>query len=180
VVASPNPDVAVHHRRLRHFLIPADTTGPYQGRGRKHTHLVGRPTPHEPAIRWFHYDDVRVASNALLGGGRSGLPDLANPSCRWAGCSHAMRSIGGWRSELSEMDGPPRGKKRFTQRSVCWPTTVGYRSCVADSYTRLAPFRLTVLHARHGLIGQRRRGHRRQGGGPTDFATCKILASQDG
>jgi acyl-CoA dehydrogenase len=163
VVAITNPDVAVHHGAST-FLIPADTPGL---KVEATHHLVGAD-PHEPGHSLVHYDDVRVPSSALLGEAGQGFLILQT---RLAGgrLHHAMRSIGMAQRTVEMM--ARRAKSRFTQGTLLADKQL-VQEFVADSYTELAPFRLTVLHAAWLIDSGDEHGAR------AEIATCKILASQ--
>ena len=163
VVAITNPDVAVHHGAST-FLIPADTPGL---KVEANHHLVGAD-PHEPGHSLVHYDDVRVPSSALLGEPGQGFLILQT---RLAGgrLHHAMRSIGMAQRAVEMM--ARRAKSRFTQGTLLADKQL-VQEFVADSYTELTPFRLTVLHAAWLIDSGDEHGAR------AEIATCKILASQ--
>jgi alkylation response protein AidB-like acyl-CoA dehydrogenase len=163
VVAITNPDVAVHHGAST-FLIPAGTPGL---KVEANHHLVGAD-PHEPGHSLVHYDDVRVSSDALLGEAGQGFLILQT---RLAGgrLHHAMRSIGMAQRTVEMM--ARRAKSRFTQGTVLADKQL-VQEFIADSYTELTPFRLTVLHAAWLIDSGDERAAR------AEIATCKILASQ--
>src|ERR1700759_44818 len=163
VVAITNPDVAVHYGAST-FLIPAGAAGL---KIEANHHLVGAD-PHEPGHSLVHYDDVRVPSSALLGEAGQGFLILQT---RLAGgrLHHAMRSIGMAQRTVEMM--ARRAKSRFTQGTLLADKQL-VQEFVADSYTELAPFRLTVLHAAWLIDSGDEHGAR------AEIATCKILASQ--
>jgi alkylation response protein AidB-like acyl-CoA dehydrogenase len=148
VVAITDPDVPVH-RGASTFLIPAGD-------------------PHEPGHSLVHYDSVRVPSDALLGEPGQGFLILQT---RLAGgrLHHAMRAIGMAQRAVDMM--ARRAKSRFTQGSPLADKQL-VQEFVADSYTELTPFRLTVLHAAWLIDSGDERAAR------AEIATCKILASQ--
>lgn len=163
VVAITDPDVPVHTGAST-FLIPAGTEGLVL---EANHHLVGAD-PHEPGHSLVHYNDVRVPADALLGEPGQGFLILQT---RLAGgrLHHAMRSIGMAQRAVEIMS--RRAKSRFTQGSLLADKQL-VQEFIADSYTELIPFRLTVLHAAW-LIDQ---GDER--GARAEIAACKILASQ--
>jgi acyl-CoA dehydrogenase len=163
VVAITNPDVAVHHGAST-FLIPAGTEGLNV---EANHHLVGAD-PHEPGHSLVHYDGVRVPSDALLGEPGQGFLILQT---RLAGgrLHHAMRSIGMAQRTVEMMS--KRAKSRFTQGTLLADKQL-VQEFVADSYTELTPFRLTVLHAAWLIDSGDEHAAR------AEIATCKILASQ--
>src|ERR1700743_1921876 len=158
VVAITNPDVAVHHGAST-FLIPADTPGL---KIEANHHLVGAD-PHEPGHSLVHYDDVRVPHSALLGEAGQGFLFLQTR------LHHERRSSGMAQPPVEMM--ARRAKSRFTQGTLLADKQL-VQQFVADSYTELAPFRLTVLHAAWLIDSGDEHGAR------AEIATCKILASQ--
>jgi len=163
VVAITNPDVAVHHGAST-FLIPAGTEGLNVAANH---HLVGAD-PHEPGHSLVHYDGVRVPSDALLGEPGQGFLILQT---RLAGgrLHHAMRAIGMAQRAVEMMS--KRAKSRFTQGTLLADKQL-VQEFIADSYTELTPFRLTVLHAAWLIDSGDEHAAR------AEIATCKILASQ--
>src|SRR5580692_4153629 len=162
VVAITNPDVAVHHGAST-FLIPADAKGL---KIEANHHLVGAD-PHEPGHSLVHYDGVRVPSDALLGEPGQGFLILQT---RLAGgrLHHAMRAIGMAQRTVEMM--ARRAKSRFTQGTLLADKQL-VQEFVADSYTELTPFRLTVLHAAWLIDSGDEHAAR------AEIAACKILAS---
>jgi acyl-CoA dehydrogenase len=163
VVAITDPDVPVH-RGASTFLIPAGT----EGLTVEATHHLVGAHPHEPGHSLVHYDGVRVHSDALLG--EPGLGFLILQT-RLAGgrLHHAMRSIGIAQRAVEMMS--RRAKSRFTQGSLLADKQL-VQEFIADSYTELIPFRLTVLHAAWLIDNGDERAAR------AEIAACKILASQ--
>jgi acyl-CoA dehydrogenase len=163
VVAISDPDVPVH-RGASTFLIPAGTPG----LNVEATHHLVGADPHEPGHSLVHYDNVRVPADALLGEPGMGFLILQT---RLAGgrLHHAMRSIGMAQRAVEMMS--RRAKSRFTQGSSLADKQL-VQEFVADSYTELIPFRLTVLHAAWLIESGDERGAR------AEIAACKILASQ--
>ena len=163
VVAITNPDVAVHHGAST-FLVPADAPGL---KIEANHHVVGS-LPHEPGHSLVHYDGVRVPSDALLGEAGQGFMILQT---RLAGgrLHHAMRSIGLAQRAVDMMS--RRAKSRFTQGTVLADKQL-VQEFIADSYTELIPFRLTVLHAAWLIENGDEHAAR------AEIAACKILASQ--
>src|ERR1700758_4513637 len=163
VVAITDPDVPVHYGAST-FLIPAGTEGLNV---QANHHLVGAD-PHEPGHSLVNYDGVRVPSDALLGEPGQGFLILQT---RLAGgrLHHAMRSIGMAQRAVEMM--ARRAKSRFTQGTLLADKQL-VQEFIADSYTELTPFRLTVLHA--AWLVDRGDEHAAR----AEIATCKILASQ--
>ena len=163
VVAITDPDVPVH-RGASTFLIPAGHRGLNI---EANHHLVGAD-PHEPGHSLVHYDDVRVPADALLGEPGQGFLILQT---RLAGgrLHHAMRSIGMAQRAVEMMS--RRAKSRFTQGSLLADKQL-VQEFVADSYTELMPFRLTVLHAAWLIDTGDEHAAR------AEIGACKILASQ--
>ena len=163
VVAITDPDVPVHQGAST-FLVPAGTPGLTVEATH---HLVGAD-PHEPGHSLVRYDGVRVPSDALLGEPGQGFLILQT---RLAGgrLHHAMRSIGMAQRAVEMMS--RRAKSRFTQGSSLADKQL-VQEFVADSYTELIPFRLTVLHAAWLIDNGDERTAR------AEIAACKILASQ--
>ncbi len=162
-MAITDPDVPVH-RGASTFLIPAGTEGL---RLEANHHLVGAD-PHGPGHSLVHYDDVRVGADALLGEPGQGFLILQT---RLAGgrLHHAMRSIGMAQRAVDMM--ARRTKSRFTPGSPLADKQL-VQEFVADSYTELIPFRLTVLHAAWLIDNGDEHAAR------AEIAACKILASQ--
>jgi acyl-CoA dehydrogenase len=163
VVAITDPDVPVH-RGASTFLIPADTPG----LNVEATHHLVGADPHEPGHSLVHYDGVRVPSDALLGEPGMGFLILQT---RLAGgrLHHAMRSIGMAQRAVEMLS--RRAKSRFTQGSLLADKQL-VQEFVADCYTELIPFRLTVLHAAWLIDSGDEHAAR------AEIAACKILASQ--
>jgi alkylation response protein AidB-like acyl-CoA dehydrogenase len=82
---------------------------------------------------------------------------------------HAMRSIGMAQRAVEMMS--RRAKSRFTQGSSLADKQL-VQEFVADSYTELIPFRLTVLHAAWLIDSGDEQAAR------AEIGACKILASQ--
>ncbi len=163
VVAITDPDVPVH-RGASTFLVPAGTPGLTV----EATHHLTGALPHEPGHSLVRYDDVRVPSDALLGEPGQGFLILQT---RLAGgrLHHAMRSIGMAQRAIDMM--ARRAKSRFTQGSPLADKQL-VQAFIADSYSELLPFRLTVLHAAWLIDTAGERAAR------TEIAVCKILAAQ--
>ena len=163
VVAITNPDVAVHHGAST-FLIPAGTPG---SRIEANHHLVGAD-PHEPGHSLVHYDDVRVPSTALLGEPGQGFLILQTRLAGGPTASRDARDRNG--PAHCRDDGAAREKPLHPRQLLADKQLV--QEFVADSYTELTPFRLTVLHAAWLIDSGDEHGAR------AEIATCKILASQ--
>lgn len=163
VVAITDPDVPVH-RGASTFLIPAGTPG----LNIQATHQLAGAAPHEPGHSLIHYDDVRVPASAMLGEPGRGFEIL---QARLAGgrIHHAMRSIGMAQRALDMM--ALRAKSRFTQGSSLADKQL-VQSFIADSYTELLQFRLTVLHTAWLIDTAGEHAARKE------IGACKILASQ--
>ena len=82
---------------------------------------------------------------------------------------HAMRSIGMAQRAVDMM--ARRAKSRFTQGSLLADKQL-VQEFVADSYTELTPFRLTVLHAAWLIDSGDEHAAR------AEIGACKILASR--
>ncbi len=80
-----------------------------------------------------------------------------------------MRSLGVAQRAVEMMS--RRAKSRFTQGGLLAEKQM-VQEFIADSYTELTPFRLTVLHAAWLIDNGDERAAR------AEIATCKILASQ--
>jgi alkylation response protein AidB-like acyl-CoA dehydrogenase len=163
VVAITDPDVPVH-RGASTFLVPAGTPGLVV----EATHHLTGALLHEPGHSLVRYDDVRVPADGLLGEPGQGFLIL---QARLAGgrLHHAMRSIGMAQRAVDMM--ARRAKSRFTQGSLLADKQL-VQAFIADSYSELIPFRLTVLHAAWLIdtVGERT--------ARTEVGVCKILASQ--
>lgn len=163
VVAITDPEVPVH-RGASTFLIPADTAGL---KIEATHHLVGS-LPHEAGHSLVHYDDVRVPASSMLGEPGLGFAIL---QARLAGgrIHHAMRSLGMAQRTLDMM--ARRAKSRFTQGSSLADKQL-VQAFIADSYTELLQFRLTVLHTAWLIDTTGEHTARKE------IGACKILASQ--
>lgn len=163
VVAITDPEAGIH-RGASTFLVPAGTAGLTI---EANHHLVGAD-PHEPGHSLVRYDGVRVGAEALLGDPGQGFLILQT---RLAGgrLHHAMRSLGVAHRAVEMMS--RRAKSRFTQGSSLADKQL-VQEFIADSYTELIPFRLTVLHAAWLIDSGDEHAAR------PEIAACKILASQ--
>ena len=162
VVAITDPDVPVH-RGASTFLIPAGTPGV----NIEATHHLVGSLPHEAGHSLIHYDNVRVPASAMLGEPGHGFEIL---QARLAGgrIHHAMRSLGLAQRALEMM--AHRAKSRFTQGSLLADKQL-VQEFIADSYTELLQFRLTVLHAAWLIDTAGEHAARKE------IGACKILAS---
>ncbi len=163
VVAITDPDVPVH-RGASTFLVPAGTPGLVV----EATHHLTGAQPHEPGHSLVRYDQVRVPADALLGEAGQGFLILQT---RLSGgrLHHAMRSIGMAQRALDMM--ARRAKSRYTQGSPLADKQL-VQAFIADSYSELVSFRLTVLHAAWLIDTAGEQAAR------TEIGVCKILASQ--
>ncbi len=163
VVAITDPDVPVH-RGASTFLIPADTAG----LNIEATHHLVGSLPHEAGHSLIHYDNLRLPATAMLGEPGHGFEIL---QARLAGgrIHHAMRSIGVAQRALDMM--ARRAKSRFTQGSSLADKQL-VQAFIADSYTELLQFRLTVLHAAWLIDTAGEHAARKE------IGVCKVLASQ--
>ena len=162
VVAITDPDVPVH-RGASTFLIPASTPG----LNVEATHHLFGSLPHEAGHSLINYDNVRVPASAMLGEPGHGFEIL---QARLAGgrIHHAMRSLGVAQRALDMM--AHRAKSRFTQGSLLADKQL-VQEFIADSYTELLQFRLTVLHAAWLIDTFGEHAARKE------IGVCKVLAS---
>ncbi len=137
VMAVTDPDVSAY-QGMSMFLVPTDTPGVNIVRN---VGLAGEPL-NEGSHALIHYEDVRVASSALLGGEGQAFA-IAQTRLGGGRIHHAMRTIGLAKKALDmmceralsrETAGSLLGDKQFVQ---------GY---IADSYAQLVQFRLFVLY----------------------------------
>ena len=162
VVAITDPDVPVH-RGASTFLIAAGTPG----LNVEATHHLFGSLPHEAGHSLINYDNVRVPASAMLGEPGHGFEIL---QARLAGgrIHHAMRSLGVAQRALDMM--AHRAKSRFTQGSLLADKQL-VQEFIADSYTELLQFRLTVLHAAWLIDTFGEHAARKE------IGVCKVLAS---
>jgi acyl-CoA dehydrogenase len=137
VMAVTNPDVSAYNG-MSMFLVPSDTPGIDIVRN---VGLAGEPAG-EGSHALIHYDDVRVPSDALLGGEGQAFA-IAQTRLGGGRIHHAMRTIGLARKALDMMC--ERALSRETQGSLLADKQFvqGY---IADSYAQLTQFRLFVLY----------------------------------
>jgi acyl-CoA dehydrogenase len=137
VMAVTDPEVSAY-QGMSMFLVPTDTPGV---KIERNVGLWG-----EPLNEGFHalirYDEVRVPSDALLGGEGQAFA-IAQTRLGGGRIHHAMRTIGLAQKALDmmceralsrEVSGSLLAEKQFVQ---------GY---IADSYAQLVQFRLFVLY----------------------------------
>jgi acyl-CoA dehydrogenase len=120
------------------FLVPTDTPGIEIVRN---VGLAGEPDG-EGSHALIHYDNVRVPTDALLGGEGQAFA-IAQTRLGGGRIHHAMRTIGMANSALDMMC--ERALSRTTQGSILADKQFvqGY---IADSYAQLVQFRLFVLY----------------------------------
>jgi len=137
VMAVTNPDVSPY-KGMSMFLVPTDTPGVNIVRN---VGLYGEPL-NEGSHALIHYEDVRVAADALLGGEGQAFV-IAQTRLGGGRIHHAMRTIGLSKKALDMMC--ERALSRETQGSVLADKQFvqGY---IADSYAQLIQFRLFVLY----------------------------------
>jgi acyl-CoA dehydrogenase len=132
-----DPD-APAHQRMSQFLIPAETPGISIERSVG----LGGDSADEAMHALIHFDNVRVGSDALLGGEGQAFA-IAQTRLGGGRIHHAMRTIGQCRKALDMMC--ERAVSRHTQGSALADKQFvqGY---IADSYAELTQFRLYVLY----------------------------------
>ena len=137
VMAVTDPDVSAY-QGMSMFLVPTDTPGVNIVRN---VGLAGERAD-EGSHALIHYDDVRVPTDAVLGGVGQAFA-IAQTRLGGGRIHHAMRTIGLTQKALDmmceralsrETQGELLAKKQFVQ---------GY---IADSYAQLMQFRLFVLY----------------------------------
>lgn len=163
VVAITDPAVPVH-KGASTFLLPADTPGVQIEATH---HLVGAH-PHDPGHSLVRYHDVRVPASAMLGEPGQGF-HVAQSRLAGGRIHHAMRAIGLAQRSIDMM--ARRAKSRFTQGSSLADKQL-VQAMVADSYTELLQFRLTVLHTAWLIDTAGEHAAR------AEIGACKVLASQ--
>jgi acyl-CoA dehydrogenase len=132
-----NPEVSAY-QGMSMFLVPTDTPGVKIVRN---VGLAGEPPDHG-SHALIHYEDVRVPTDALLGGEGQAFA-IAQTRLGGGRIHHAMRTIGMATKALDMMC--ERALSRTTQGSVLADKQFvqGY---IADSYAQLLQFRLMVLY----------------------------------
>jgi acyl-CoA dehydrogenase len=137
VMVVTNPDVSAY-QGMSMFLVPTDTPGVHIVRN---VGLGGEPLG-EGSHALIHYDDVRVPTEALLGGEGQAFA-IAQTRLGGGRIHHAMRTIGMASKALDMMC--ERALSRETQGSLLADKQFvqGY---IADSYAQLLQFRLMVLY----------------------------------
>lgn len=137
VMVVTNPDVSPY-QGMSMFLVPTDTPGVNIVRN---VGLHGE-RDNEGSHALIHYDNVRVPSDALLGGEGQAFV-IAQTRLGGGRIHHAMRTIGLARKALDMMC--ERALSRHTQGSLLSDKQFvqGY---IADSYAQLLQFRLMVLY----------------------------------
>jgi acyl-CoA dehydrogenase len=137
VMVVTNPDVSAYNG-MSMFLVPTDTPGVNIVRN---VGLAGEAAD-EGSHALIHYDDVRVPTDALLGGEGQAFA-IAQTRLGGGRIHHAMRTIGLAQKALDMMC--ERALSRETQGSLLADKQFvqGY---IADSYAQLAQFRLFVLY----------------------------------
>jgi len=137
VMAVTNPDVSPY-KGMSMFLVPTDTPGIDIVRN---IGLGGEPLG-EGSHALIHYDNVRVPTDALLGGEGQAFA-IAQTRLGGGRIHHAMRTIGMAQRAVDMMC--ERVLSRETQGSLLADKQFvqGY---IADSYLQLKQFRLFVLH----------------------------------
>jgi acyl-CoA dehydrogenase len=137
VMAVTNPEVSPY-KGMSMFLVPSDTAGIEI---KRNVGLFGEPM-NEGFHALIHYNQVRVPSEALLGGEGQAFA-IAQTRLGGGRIHHAMRTIGLAKKALDMMC--ERALSRHTQGSVLADKQFvqGY---IADSYAQLVQFRLFVLY----------------------------------
>jgi acyl-CoA dehydrogenase len=137
VMVVTNPEVAPY-QGISMFLVPTDTPGVNIVRN---VGLYGEPD-NEGFHALVHYDDVRVQTDAVLGGEGQAFV-IAQTRLGGGRIHHAMRTIGMAHKALDMMC--ERALSRETSGSLLSEKQYvqGY---IADSYAQLMQFRLFVLY----------------------------------
>jgi len=137
VMVVTDPEVSAY-QGMSMFLVPTDTPGVEIVRNLG----LGQEPEGEGSHALIHYDEVRVPSEALLGGEGQAFA-IAQTRLGGGRIHHAMRTIGMATKAMDmmcervlsrEVSGGLLAEKQFVQ---------GY---IADSYAQLTQFRLLVLH----------------------------------
>jgi len=137
VMAVTNPDVSPY-QGMSMFLVPSNTPGVNIVRN---VGLAGEPTG-EGSHALIHYENVRVPSDAVLGGEGQAFA-IAQTRLGGGRIHHAMRTIGLAKKALDMMC--ERALSRKTQGTILADKQFvqGY---IADSYAQLTQFRLFVIY----------------------------------
>jgi len=137
VMAVTDPD-ASPYEGMSMFLVPTDTPGIHLVRN---TGLGYEPRG-EGSHSLIHYEDVRVPSEALLGGEGQAFA-IAQTRLGGGRIHHAMRTIGMASKALDMMC--ERALSRKTQGDLL-SNKQFVQGYIADSYAQLTQFRLFVLY----------------------------------
>src|SRR5437763_4652736 len=161
VMAVTNPDVSPY-QGMSMFLVPTDTPGVNIVRN---VGLAGEPED-EGSHALIHYEDVRVPTEALLGGEGQAFA-IAQTRLGGGRIHHGMRTIGLSQKALDMMC--ERALSRETQGSLLADKQFvqGY---IADSYAQLTQFRLFVLYTAWEIDKYNDYKRVRK-----DIATCKVV-----
>jgi acyl-CoA dehydrogenase len=137
VMAVTSPEISPY-QGMSMFLVPADTPGIHIERNIG----LGTESRDEGSHALIHYEDVRVPTDALLGGEGQAFA-IAQTRLGGGRIHHAMRTIGMAKSAFDMMC--ERALSRETQGSLLADKQFvqGY---IADSYAQLMQFRLFVLY----------------------------------
>jgi acyl-CoA dehydrogenase len=161
VMAVTNPDISAY-QGMSMFLVPTSTPGIDVVRN---VGLAGEQRD-EGSHALIHYDDVRVPTEALLGGEGQAFA-IAQTRLGGGRIHHAMRTIGMAQKALDMMC--ERALSRTTQGSLLADKQFvqGY---IADSYAQLVQFRLFVLYVAWSI--DRHNDYRKV---RKDIATAKVV-----
>src|SRR3954464_10165308 len=137
VMAVTDPDVSAY-QGMSMFLVPTDTPGVDIVRNVG----LGGEAPGHGSHALIHYEDVRVPTDALLGGPGQAFA-IAQTRLGGGRIHHAMRTIGMANQAFDMMC--ERALSRETQGGILAEKQFvqGY---IADSYAQLMQFRLFVLY----------------------------------
>ena len=137
VMAVTNPDVSPY-KGMSMFLVPSDTPGI---KIERHIGLMNESRD-EGMHALINYDNVRVPSDALLGGEGQAFV-IAQTRLGGGRVHHAMRTVGMCQRALDMMC--ERVLSRETQGTLLAEKQL-VQSDIAESYAQLAQFRLLVLY----------------------------------
>jgi acyl-CoA dehydrogenase len=137
VMVVTNPDVSPY-QGMSMFLVPTDTPGVEIVRN---VGLAGERL-NEGSHALIHYNNVRVAGHALLGGEGQAFV-IAQTRLGGGRIHHAMRTIGLARKAMDMMCERALSRETAGSRLSDKQFVQGY---IADSYAQLAQFRLFVLY----------------------------------
>ncbi|MBH0123572.1 acyl-CoA dehydrogenase family protein [Rhodococcus sp. CX] len=165
VMAVTDPD-ASPYRRMSMFVVPAETPGIEIIRN---VSVMGdRDELDEGTHAYIRYNDVRVPSDAILGGPGQGF-EVAQARLGGGRVHHAMRTVGKCQRALDMMG--ERALSRRTQGEVLAKKQL-VQQFIADSAIELEQYRLLVLKTAWVIDTQP------HGSARTYIAMCKVAMAK--